>query len=235
MIAGGPTPAASWLSLSRRPHGSLSVSPMLPPSRPPVALLAAVALVLAIPAGAQCSQGAWEAPFDHEFNTAKTNQVTPPRTATWPSTFNAVHMSLIPVGPYRGQVLVWDKAEVQLEPWQRWSIIDPEWTPSSSGPLFRNHFLLLPSQDGDLFCAGHVWGQDGRLFVAGGTLQYPSGGSNYLGGLLVALGRTNWMYIGIEEAGPPGRGPDGPPAILRGAGREHRRVPARRPDEAHGR
>jgi len=130
--------------------------------------------------------GSWDPPFDHEFNTANTNQVTPPLLAIWPPNFECVHMSLIPVGPYRGMLLAWDRAEVQLRPHQRWTIVDPTWTPGCGRTRFRNFFLAMPqsAQTGDLFCSGHCWGRDGRLFVAGGTAMYPVPPTYFLGASL---------------------------------------------------
>lgn len=152
-----------------------------------LAVLCALSFAVTAPVTAQCNQGAWSAAFNHEFNTANTNQVTPPPLAVWPTTFNAIHMALIPVGPYRGHVLVWDKAETQLRPHQRWSIVNPYWTPGSGQLRFRNFFLPMPqtASTGDLFCAGHAWGRDGRLFVAGGTAIYPIPPTYYVGASLV--------------------------------------------------
>jgi hypothetical protein len=143
--------------------------------------VSALALLLG---GATAQQGSWSAPFNHEVNTANTNQLTIPITYVWPPTFNAIHMALVPVGPYRGQVLVWDKAEAALRPYQRWALVDPKWTPGTV--RFRNHFLAMPQtlQTGDLFCSGHVWMRDGRLFVAGGTATYPNGANGYFGAAL---------------------------------------------------
>ncbi|MGE3174756.1 MAG: galactose oxidase-like domain-containing protein [Planctomycetota bacterium] len=157
----------------------------MPPRR--VAWSTLVAVCLSGAAVAQAAPlGSWAAPFDHEVNTANTNQLAIPITHLWPPRFNAIHMALVPVGPHRGRVLVWDKAEVALRPYQRWSIVDPTWAPGCGRPRFRNFFLSMPqaAQTGDLFCAGHAWLRDGRLFVAGGTALYPLGPQGYFGAAL---------------------------------------------------
>ena len=149
-----------------------------------LSLVCALSLAALLPAQAE---GVWEPAFNHEVNTANTNNLNIPPTRWWPPRFNALHMSLIPVGPYRGQVVVWDKAPVALEPYQRWAIVDPNWTAAGGGIGFRNFFLDMPSgtQTGDLFCAGHAWMRDGRLFVAGGTAIYNVAGGGWYGAALV--------------------------------------------------
>ncbi|MFK7739435.1 MAG: sulfatase-like hydrolase/transferase [Planctomycetota bacterium] len=88
--------------------------------------------------------------------------------------FNAVHLSLIPKGHYRGHVLAWDvNYGATGGPWeQRWSIVDVVTQPQQ--PTFVDRVLTLPNNGGDLFCAGHAWNADGNLFVAGGTSFYTS-------------------------------------------------------------
>ncbi|HLQ37258.1 MAG TPA: hypothetical protein VK348_05640, partial [Planctomycetota bacterium] len=144
-------------------------------SLPATGLLALV--LLGASARTQGNQGAWEPAFDHELNTLNTNQLVVPPLWVWPSNFNALHMALIPIGPYRGMVMAWDVADgLTLRPYQRWTIIDPAWTPGSGRVHFRNFFLQMPQgvSAADLFCAGHAWGSDGRMFVAGGTTRYGS-------------------------------------------------------------
>lgn len=160
-------------------------------------------------AGAQ-SPGSWGLAFNHEVNTANTNQLTIPITHVWPPRFNAIHMALVPAGPHRGKVLVWDKADVALNPYQRWSIIDPLWTAGSGRLRFRNFFLAMPptAQTGDLFCAGHVWMQDGRLFVAGGTALYPSGPLGYFGAALTYQFAPEELDPANGDFGVWHRGPD---------------------------
>lgn len=177
----------------------------------PVArLLLGAGTAAALALGAATQQGSWSAAFDHEVNTANTNQLVIPPTHVWPPQFNAIHMALIPVGPYRGHVLVWDKAEVALRPYQRWSIIDPTWTPGAGRPRFRNFFLGMPqgAATGDLFCAGHAWMRDGRLFVAGGTATYPVPPNFYFGAALVYQFAPDLFDVGNQDFGVWKREPD---------------------------
>jgi len=111
-------------------------------------------------------------------------------------TLNAIHMSVIPKGPYRGQVLVWNREPVLIQPnlpttgsawWacQAYSIVNPD--PGAPMPRFRNYVLPLhvvpqfPPTPGvagqwdlaDLFCTGHAWSENGDLVIAGGaTLRF---------------------------------------------------------------
>ncbi len=150
-------------------------------------LLAVGLLAAGGPLVAQCTQGAWSPAFHHEFNTANTNQIVPPGLSVWPPRFNALHMTLIAIGPYRGHLLVWDLSEPQVRPAQRWSMIDPTWEPGVGRPRFRNFYLLMPpsAQVGDLFCAGHCQMRDGRLLVAGGTLTHPQPPNSWIGAATV--------------------------------------------------
>ena len=123
--------------------------------------------------------GAWEPHFNHGAA----------GTPGWPTTFNAVHVGLIPVGPDRGKLIVYDfKATQGSGPnWtQRWSIVDPgPMDPDPSVPtaaVFRNDVLPMPAGGGDLFCSGHAWTPSGELFIAGGTTQYVNGSLPYIGG-----------------------------------------------------
>lgn len=85
-------------------------------------------------------------------------------------------MALIPRGPHVGRVLVWDHrggCTPAGGTWfQRWAILD---CGGAYPVVIHNgeitHQSLL---DGDLFCSGHAWTEDGRLFVAGGTTGYSS-------------------------------------------------------------
>lgn len=169
-----------------------------------------VAVAGAAPMLCAQNQGSWSAAFDHEVNTANTNQLVIPPTHVWPPVFNAIHMALIPVGPYRGHVLVWDKAEVALRPYQRWSIVDPTWTPGSGKVRFRNFFLSMPqgAVSGDLFCAGHVWMRDGRLLVAGGTAVYPVPPNYYFGAALVYQFAPDLFDVANQDFGVWKREPD---------------------------
>ncbi|MGB3968744.1 MAG: galactose oxidase-like domain-containing protein [Planctomycetota bacterium] len=112
---------------------------------------------------------------------------------------NAVHMVLIPKGPYQGMVLVIPIAPVvgkdpqaaQLPPlatgdyraFQPYSIIDP--TPVPASFRYRNYLLPMagiytpnasdPVNDDTegLFCSGHTWSPFGDLIVVGGTIYTP--------------------------------------------------------------
>ncbi len=129
-------------------------------------------------APADCAEGHWEPPFNHD-TTGFT--VQPPLNR-----FNAVHMSLIPVGPHRGSLLIWDFEDLPPDQlgdergaWlQRWSIVKVPELGSTEAPTFLNFDLQMPSCRGDLFCSGHTWDSQGRLLVAGGTTGYgPDTGS----------------------------------------------------------
>ncbi len=97
--------------------------------------------------------------------------------------WEAAHMSLIPTGPYRGSVVVWG-GYVQykdLPPWKHyWSIVRIRDAQNQNliHPTIINHQFDLPvdsagSPFGDIFCSGHSWMADGRMFVAGGSSRYP--------------------------------------------------------------
>lgn len=105
--------------------------------------------------------------------------------------FKAVHMALIPKGPNRGKVLVWNDLPVlakvpafdptlpATEWWafQAYAIIDP----NPASPQFQNFLLPFERCDpfapgshstpaaSDLFCSGHTWTRFGDLVVVGGT------------------------------------------------------------------
>jgi len=119
------------------------------------------------PVLAQDYVGAWDPPFQHD---TASFTVPPPKNL-----FNGIHLALIPVGPNRGKVFAMDQevhehSEDQGGSWiQRWSIVDVS---NPGGPTFENHVLELPDDEGDLFCSGHAWLPDGKLFVAGGSTQY---------------------------------------------------------------
>lgn len=125
-----------------------------------------------------------------------------PGPNTLAGSFNAIHMALIPKGPNRGKVIVWNRLPVIVQPgapfsatdwWscQGWSILDP--SPNAPQPRFRNFLLpvtnLGPTQPvatariedlGSLFCTGHAWSAQGNLVVAGGgAFDYdpPPGGT----------------------------------------------------------
>ena len=151
----------------------------------PYLLLLAPALLVA-PLSAQRRGGSdppqngyWEPAFEHAMTGFDPT----------PENFNALHMALIPRGPHRGHVLVWDVQGTQpTAAWdQRWAILDV----SEPGvPVFWNAELTLPAEGGDFFCAGHAWTSTGELLVAGGTTDYPGledHGGGIVGGRLVYL------------------------------------------------
>ncbi len=107
--------------------------------------------------------------------------------------FYAVHGSVIPVGPHRGKVLVWDRSASDMcalvngitgDRDQRWAIVDPEtgvaiferWKiPSSAAPpvhggpfTYPGTNITITNGDQGLFCAGHCWLPDGTLITVGG-------------------------------------------------------------------
>lgn len=87
---------------------------------------------------------------------------------------NWIHLSVVPA---TSNVFVWDNpgsygppGVPSVAPWpQRFSYGNPETR------AFTNFVLDIPAGLGNLFCAGHTWLPDGRLFIAGGTRQYPDG------------------------------------------------------------
>ena len=83
-----------------------------------VARCAASLVLLSVMSFAQGAYGAWRTGQNHNM----AGFVTAP-----PANFNAVHMALIPKGPYRGWVLAWDYVASPVGPQltQRWSIFNP--------------------------------------------------------------------------------------------------------------
>jgi hypothetical protein len=142
----------------------------------------------------------WTDWFNHPDGITNTAGATDPRagftTVTWapglaqfPTNLKAVHMSLIPKGPYQGRVLVWDHEQIVVGTpppgltspsgqytYQPFAIVDP--SPGASqrflnfllpiGPAIYNAATGL-WEGGDLFCSGHCWTQFGDLVVVGGT------------------------------------------------------------------
>jgi hypothetical protein len=120
--------------------------------------------------------GAWEAPFQHDI----AGFVHPPPPDLF-GVFNAVHLALIPVGPHRGKVFTMDQGFPQEYPMQqqRMALLDFS---HPGQPAFTNFELPMPvpdpAQGFELFCSGHVWLPDGRLFLAGGTLSVDGPGDH---------------------------------------------------------
>ena len=152
-------------------------------------------------------QGQWAAPFNHP----NSGPLVAPASASLPgatpqywitentvnasgqpinvpgSRFQSIHTCLIPVGPYRGCLLMWDGnlTLVGTRAYQPWAIVNP-YGPGGNpfvaggGSLFTFHnaVLQMPAGLGELFCAGQRWTADGRLLVAGGTRVYPPSNAN---------------------------------------------------------
>jgi hypothetical protein len=144
------------------------------------------------------SAGSWASGFNHEYRTTiAPTEVIPtglstttkfgenPVSGTQTSgsnptltQFNAVHVTLIPVGPYRGMILAMYGSAGYAKfdpPFDRYSVIDPNATGTTT--KFRNGYYNIgfPSTNpgdsplGVTFCANAVWTKDGILFVAGGN------------------------------------------------------------------
>jgi|GEM_PF-2055586 len=153
--------------------------------------------------------GPWKATPQHSMLPISAPAGTVFQNFGWPApgtngqSFNAVHMSLIPKGRYRGMVLVWDIVPVlaahptgqglptgQWMSFQACAVVDPAPVPTVTDPLatgnqaFRYRNFLLPMgvfQPGtpglepqNLFCSGHAWSPFGDLIVVGGTEFYSS-------------------------------------------------------------
>ncbi len=132
------------------------------------------------------------------------NASVPPGTPGGPGQpgFNALHACLIPDGPHRGEVLVWD-GNLDLLPvrqFQPYAIVNPYWpnpNPFSAGgssPNVGYRFynglidLRVPNGSGgftsrgELFCGGKTWLPDGKLLTAGGTSTYHDPVNNFFEG-----------------------------------------------------
>ena len=135
--------------------------------------------------------GAWTKAYNHDKTETDPSAAFPGITYLFeyffPVTFNAIHMSLIPKGPNRGKLVVWDNAPVlavwptihatDLWSFQAWAIVDPADEPA--GARFSNHLFPVGIVEGslgtpatiripNLFCAGHAWTPNGDLLIAGG-------------------------------------------------------------------
>jgi hypothetical protein len=156
----------------------------------------AALLCSALLCGELKAQGVWVAEFDHEPNGAKVHPssdsiANPGRWITVNGIpplqipgqrFGVVHACLIPSGPHRGEVLVWDGNHTLIgtRAYQPWSIVNPYFpgpnpfvAGGGSAYRFHNATLQMPAGEGELFCNGQRWMADGRLFAAGGTRVYP--------------------------------------------------------------
>ncbi len=136
------------------------------------------------PSSGAGARGLWEAPVNHDDMPM--------------AHFNAIHAALIPEGPQRGQVLTWNSVHGTggSMAMQDWAVLDFS---VPGAPVFRNDTMVMPTNEGDLFCAGFAWTPDGKLFVAGGTSQYndPLTGLPYMGG------RLAYLYDPSDFSGSP--------------------------------
>jgi len=110
-------------------------------------------------------------------------------------------MAVIP-NDSTGRVIVWDANGMNqgiplTQRWpQRFSVGNPETQGLPGLPgSFVNYEVLLDPGSGDLFCSGHVWLPDGRLFVAGGNTMYPVQGVGHFEGSRFA-GIWNPAFVG---------------------------------------
>lgn len=173
--------------------------------------------------------GQWLPPIDHGDH--------PVGCAPEVSRFYPIHASLIPVGPYRGCVLVWGKGddlqcfEASLSPPYgadvdvQWAIFDPRTTPPTihkfawrinvaDAPAPPCATATTPPGWQGLFCSGHCWLPDGRLLVVGGdywATSFVACGSNptpsFAGSRLVAVFNPNQVDIAQPHQLTNGPGP----------------------------
>ncbi len=144
-------------------------------------ILAMLGALMATGLASAQSPGQWLTPFNHKvpdhWQIGKPGwdgePMSPhiPVSDEDPHRFMAGHMSLIPKGPHRGKVVVWNFMRVLIIN-QYWSIVDPV------AQTYENFELPIDNSVGDLFCSGHAWTKDGDLLVAGGN--------RFAGGQLVA-------------------------------------------------
>lgn len=98
-----------------------------------------------------------------------------------------VHMALL----HTGEVLAFGGSANEQKMQGRWyppEIFTPDYTWETDGETRQ-----IPSTgtDGDLFCAGHAYLPDGRLFIAGGTFRYDG---------LFGIEATFPPFSGLEQA-----------------------------------
>lgn len=143
--------------------------------------------------------------------------------------FNAVHMALIPKGPYRGMVIVWNRDErvaaykpAAIQPagsywsFQPYAIVDPTDSLPANGVRYRNFLLPIgefpiagtpPILAGDIFCSGHTWSRFGDLIVVGGTDYWidPVLGIQFVGGRLTFAWNPRLAIGPWPQVGPLGQ------------------------------
>lgn len=122
-------------------------------------------------------------------------------TREWgfPTRFKATHCSVIPKGPHRGKLLLWNTEPVvatstftgtALWSWQAIVILD---LAEDADIRCRNYLLPIAKVYEDagltyypsLFCAGHAWTEFGDLVIAGGNSWNENFGLNSYDGLWV--------------------------------------------------
>jgi len=150
-----------------------------------VGVLAVAALQIDARAQGTPNLGSWEPAFDHPGGPAGNPPPCANPPVAFPSgPFDAIHASLIPKGPHRGHVMVFNHitypgafgSHVGQTRVITYSIVDP------STQQFWDHTVCLVPDQGDLFCAGHAWNSLGDLVLAGGTTKHgnPFGGAKLL-------------------------------------------------------
>jgi hypothetical protein len=147
-------------------------------------------------------------------------------TAEWrfPDRFKAVHCSLIPKGPHRGRLLLWDGSPViarctaTSNQWWSWqSIVILDLAPNA--PIrCRNYILPVapiidPAVPGlnvykSFFCSGHAWTEYGDLVIAGGNIWLPTFNAFNYQGLWV------WNPDHVGAAAIPLSGDNSPPSYV---------------------
>jgi hypothetical protein len=129
--------------------------------------------------------GKWLPGFNHLNNHTNTTYQWPTTSGYYSSTYNAMHMVLIPkptpktansnFESFQGWVMVWNHPFKAWTGDQEWSIFDPE----APSPVFYNFTLKMPDTTNlkvNLHCSGHAWTKHGNLFVAGGPRYNKSTG-----------------------------------------------------------
>ncbi len=143
---------------------------------------------LVTPAVSAQPTGTWGTPRQHDVSVAPGFLHAPP-TGGMGQRFKALHIALIPQpSANAGLVIGWDSQDQNGSGgwwYQRWTVLDPSTDPPT---ILWNDELYIPGAgSGDLFCSGHAWTSDGRLFVAGGTSFYPNVGGGPFEGAKIAL------------------------------------------------
>lgn len=85
----------------------------------------------------------------------------------------AMHLALIPKGPYRGWAVLWDgvphsPTECFSSPFTDWGMFNPDASPR----VFVRSLLSHGTNNGYLACCGTGWTMDGRMVVVGGNIKH---------------------------------------------------------------